>query len=98
MRPTASRSAAFSSLIPRSIVLRATPVAAATAVTPPRPSDSASLAANNRRARSSNSGLILKNRAERLPTSITLTKYRHNLDNHTDIVILLLRCSAIPIR
>jgi len=41
--------AAFSSATPRLIVLRASPLAPATAVTPPRPSDIASLPANSRR-------------------------------------------------
>ncbi|HWJ18216.1 MAG TPA: hypothetical protein VNR65_05750 [Geobacterales bacterium] len=47
------------SATPRMIVLRAMPVAEATALVPPRPSDKASLAANKRRLRSSRNGSSL---------------------------------------
>src|SRR6266851_1548379 len=90
LRPISLR-AAFSSATPRLIVLRATPVAAATAVTPPRPSEIASLAANNRRPRSSKNGDILSNRLRRLSTSITTTRYRYAPTHRNDISILSLR-------
>src|SRR5436190_4782606 len=83
--------AAFSSATPRLIVLRASPLAAATAVTPPRPSDIASLAANSRRPRSSKNGDILSNRVRRLLTANTTTRYRCTPPHHNDISILSLR-------
>src|SRR5204863_5205012 len=82
---------AFGSATPRLIVLRASPLAAATDVTQPRPSDIASLAANSRRPRSSKNGDILSNRVRRLVTSNTTTRYRHALTHHNDISILSLR-------
>src|SRR5205814_4973806 len=81
----------FSSATPRLIVLRASPLAAATAVTPPRPSDIASLAANSRRPRSSKNGDILSNRVRRLLTPNTTTRYRCTPPHHNDISILSLR-------
>src|SRR5258705_12873303 len=93
LRPISLR-AAFSSATPRLIVLRATPVAAATAVTPPRPSEIASLAANNRRPRSSKNGDILSNRLRRLSTSIITTRYCYGLPHPNDISILSLRSLA----
>src|SRR5712672_1888448 len=93
LRPLSLR-AAFSSATPRLIVLRATPVATATAVTPPRPSEIASLAANNRRPRSSKNGDILSNRLRRLSTSITTTRYCCGLPHPNDISILSLRSLA----
>src|ERR1700757_4347401 len=90
LRPISLR-AAFSSATPRLIVLRASPIAAATAVTPPRPSDIASLAANSRRPRSSRNGDILANRLRTLLTSITTTRYRYSPLHRNDISILLLR-------
>src|SRR3984893_3758744 len=92
-RPISLR-AAFSSATPRLIVLRAIPVATATAVTPPRPSQIASLAANNRRPRSSKNGDILSNRLRRLSTSITTTRYCYGLPHPNDISILSLRSLA----
>src|SRR3982074_1538892 len=92
-RPISLR-AAFSSATPRLIVLRAIPVVAATAVTPPRPSQIASLAANNRRPRSSKNGDILSNRLRRLSTSITTTRYCYGLPHPNDISILSLRSLA----
>src|SRR5712691_4391787 len=89
-RPISLR-AAFSSATPRLIVLRASPLAAATAVTPPRPSDIASLAANSRRPRSSRNGDILSNRVRMLLTSITTTRYRYAPSYPNDILILSLR-------
>lgn len=71
---------------------RHTPVAAATAVTPPRPSAMASLAKNNRRARSSNTGSSRAKRMLRFPTSITITNYRDRHPNDINILILFL-CS-----
>jgi hypothetical protein len=59
MREPISLPACFSSATPRMIVLRAMPVAEATALVPPRPSDKASLAANKRRLRSSRNGSSL---------------------------------------
>jgi len=53
------------------IVLRATPVALETAVTPPRPAARASLAMNSRRARSFNRGESASNRAFIAMPSIT---------------------------
>ena len=92
MPPAMSLRPAFSSPIPRLIVLRATPLASETAVTPPRPSDKASLAANNRRPRSSRNGSILRNRVRRLSTSTTTPRYRCPSYSHNNIVILSLRC------
>ena len=46
----------FSSRMPRRMVLCASPVAALTAVIPPRPKETASTAAQRRRPRSVNSG------------------------------------------
>ena len=56
---------------PRSIVLRARPVARDTATTPPRPAARASLAANNRRPFSSSDSARASNRALMAEISIT---------------------------
>ena len=56
---------------PRSIVLRAIPVACDTATTPPRPAARASLAANNRRPLSSSAGASASKRALMAAMSIT---------------------------
>src|ERR1700730_10096124 len=56
---------------PRPIVLRARPVTAETAVTPPRPNASASLAATSRRSRSFRNGASASKRALMLAVSIT---------------------------
>ena len=69
-RPSLSRRPAFSSAIPRLIVLPAIPVAAETAVTPPNPMISASFATNNRRPRSSRCGTICSQRARMPSTSV----------------------------
>src|SRR3954449_13439011 len=53
------------------MVLRATPVAVATAVTPPRPAARASLAVNRRRPRSSRNGAIASKRVRMPEISIT---------------------------
>lgn len=65
--------ACLSSAMPRLIVLRAIPVAAATALTPPRPSDKASLATNKRRLRSSRKPSNLRNRCRKSPVFMTNT-------------------------
>src|SRR6267142_1026614 len=93
LRPISLR-AAFSSATPRLIVLRATPVAAATAVTPPRPSEIASLAANNRRPRSSKNGDILSNHCEDCRHQSQTTRYCYGLNHSNDISILSLRSST----
>src|SRR5271170_230679 len=63
--------------MPRLIVLRAIPDAAETAVTPPRPSSSASFAANSRRPRSSRKPAILRYLIRSAATSIISTRYRN---------------------
>ena len=60
-----------SSARPRPMVLRATRVAVATAVTPPRPAARASLAVNRRRPRSSRNGAIASKRVRMPEISIT---------------------------
>jgi hypothetical protein len=56
-----SADGAPSSRMPRRTVSRAMPVAAATALIPPRPRDRASAAAQRRRARSLSTGWIARN-------------------------------------
>jgi hypothetical protein len=71
MRDACRGSVLRSSASPRLIVLRATPVALETAVMPPRPAARASLATNNRRARSFSRGESAAKRALTAMVSIT---------------------------
>ena len=91
MRPSLTRRPAFSSAIPRLIVLRAIPVAAETAVTPPNPMISASFATNNRRPRSSRCGTICSQRARMPSTSIITQGYYLSIADAHHISILFLR-------
>src|SRR5262249_33786214 len=63
MRPLGSFLPPRNSIRPRPMVLRAIPVASATAAMPPRPAACASLAATRRRSRSSRNGATASKRA-----------------------------------
>jgi hypothetical protein len=85
-----------SSARPRPMVLRATRVAVATAVTPPRPAARASLAVNRRRPRSSRNGAIASKRVRMPEISITPAAETLRAPNHTAARLRALACWLAP--